>query len=188
MWIPDLLRSKESKLVEQKIIYAAKDILNKEYNIKWLDMYGLAPLSIYSLEYSNMYSIYLTQVIAFIIFQDPLSFTKEFNAINIPSIFSDTDADNLVSILRKAGNHYGLSIHRLDTRSFSTQWEKEYISGYDREDDVFYTNITEEIISNIKPDMSNYTNDIYEMYVKDGAVENDNTHKLLKKYEKGIIK
>lgn len=173
----DYIGTPETTYVESNFWITAKNefkkvfgMLPNDYDIILGLIYG------HKTKCFNPYIFWLYTTIYNEIVKSKFAFTEEFHVIDIPETFSMEDADNLVSILRKAGINYGLHIRRLTPYTFTTQWEKEYILTSDAYvnpeygADQYRMTIKEEmgkqILKSMNRDFSKYTRDIWEIYFK----------------------
>lgn len=132
-------------------------------------------------EVDNLYINWILNTIYNEIFANRACFTEEFCIIEIPPEIPENDALKLISIIRRAGIDYGLSIRRISSNSFASQWKKQYltktsiklkdIQGADQYKWELKRELGKEILKNIRPKLSNYTRDVWEFYFKYGDTD-----------------
>ena len=133
----------------------------------------------------NEYAYWLLNTIHNEIFKKRSTFTEDFNIIELPSGIPETDSLKLISILRRAGISYGLTIRRLSSNSFLSQWKKHYLTttnirlknirGADQYRHDLRYEMQNEILKFIRPKLVNYSRDVWEIYYAEGLEDQERT-------------
>lgn len=166
----------ETAYVENNISIRVLDEYQKEFEVPLLPVHKEYMRHMYGgkTEPIDLYADWLLTTIHNEIFSNRAFFTDDFNIIDTPANIPETDALKLIEILRRASINYGLVIRRLSSTSFSTQWKKHYLTttnirlknirGADQYRIQLRRAMQNEILKYIRPGLSNYTRDVWEIY------------------------
>ncbi|MBE5819821.1 MAG: hypothetical protein E7310_03260 [Clostridiales bacterium] len=177
----------ETAYVEDNITRKALDEYKKEFGVPLLTVHKEFMRHRYGgkVEPVDLYADWLLTTIHNEIFSNRAFFTDDFNVIDTPVDISETDALKLIEILRRASINYGLVIRRLSSTSFSTQWKKQYLTttnirlkdiiGADQYRIQLRSAMQNEILKYIRPGLSNYTKDVWEIYYTYGLEDEERT-------------
>lgn len=177
----------ETAYVEDNISRKALDEYKKEFGAPLIQVHKEFMRHKYggSSEAIDLYANWLLTTIHNEIFSNRAFFTEDFNIIETPPGISETDALKLIAILRRASANYGLVIRKLSGTSFSTEWKKQYLTttglkfmgykGADAYKNVLKIKMQSEILNHIRPGLSNYTRDVWEIYYTDGLEDEERT-------------